>query len=31
MLLTFGTYRMIYNVSFIVLCAEVTYKGYFVK
>ena len=31
MLLTFSTYRMMCNVSFIVLCTEVTYKGYFVK
>ena len=30
MLLTFSRYQMIYNVSYVVLFAEVTYEGYFV-
>ena len=30
MLLTFSRYQMMYNVSYVVLCVEVTYKGYFV-
>ena len=29
MLLTFGRHQMMYIVSNVVLCAEVTYKGYF--
>ena len=28
MLLTFSRHQMMYNVSFVVVCAEVTYKGY---
>ena len=30
MLLTFSRHQMMYNVSNVVLCAEVTSKGYFV-
>ena len=30
MLLTFSRYQMMYNVSYVVLFAEVTYEGYFV-
>ena len=30
MLLTFRRHQMMYNVSYVVLCAEVTCKGYFV-
>ena len=29
-LLTFSRHQMMYNVSNVVLCAEVIYKGYFV-
>ena len=30
MLSAFSRYQMMYNVSYVALCAEVTYKGYFV-
>ena len=30
MLLAFTRHEMLYNVPNVVLCAEVTYKGYFV-
>ena len=30
MLLTFSRHQMMYNVSNVALCAEVTQKGYFV-
>ena len=30
MLLTFSRHQIMYNVSNVVLCAEVTYNGYFV-
>ena len=30
MLFTFSTHQRMYNVSNVVPCAEVTYKGYFV-
>ena len=30
MLLVFSRHQMMYNVSYVVLCAEVTYKEYFV-
>ena len=28
-LLTFSRHQLMYNVSYVVLCAEVTYKGHF--
>ena len=30
MLVTFSRHQMMYNVSYAVLCAEITYRGYFV-
>ena len=29
MLLTLNGHQIMHNVSYVVLCAEVTYKGYF--